>query len=146
MRRALAVGILVAAISGSSAPSLPGPGFVRVTATAIRQQRSFGDRTTVSLIYNKRIVQHSIGNAILSCDYVGRGGPLGSGTQLCEAVYSMPHGKILASGVVKLRSFYILGVTGGTGLYSNVGGEVVVSTFACCPRQERLLFSLETLG
>jgi hypothetical protein len=131
-------------LGAGGASSLSGPGIVRVNAEQIDVIQQLGVKTRVSLIYNPRITPRPIGNALIQCRFVGKGGPLGSGTSYCQAVYSLPHGKIMATGLAKRRSFYSLAVTGGTGLYSNVGGEVIVSTFA--PRQERLLFSLETMG
>lgn len=146
MRVAVIAAALMLLLGAGGGSSLPGPGFVRVTTLQLQRLEDRGDVVTVSLLYNKRIQPGAIGNGILHCDFVGRGGPLGSGTHLCDAVYSLPHGKIMAHGLIKSRSFYVLAVTGGTGLYSNVGGELVASTFACCPREERLLFSLETMG
>jgi hypothetical protein len=143
--KAVAVAVSLFALLGAGgAPSLPGPGIVRVNAEQVRFIDQVGVATRVSLIYNPRITPRPIGNAIVQCRFVGSGGPLGAGTRYCQAVYSFPHGKIMATGLIKKRTFYSLAVTGGTGLYSNVGGELIVSTYA--PRQERLLFSLETLG
>lgn len=143
MRLLAALAVAVVLWTPAMSPALPGPGVIRVTATQIRTIVREGDTMHVSLIYNRPAFRAAIGNAILSCDFVGRGGPLASGTQLCEAFYSLRKGRIVASGIIKERAFYVLAVTGGTGLYSNVKGELIVSTIAESPRQERLLFSLE---
>jgi hypothetical protein len=140
------VTILAALIlTSSTAPSLPGPGIVRVQAETIRSKKLGDEKFSMALIYNPRITVRAIGNVTMLCKFLGVGGPLGSGTQFCRATYSMPHGKIMAMGLIKKRSFFSLAVIGGTGLYSNVGGEVIVSTYAYPPRQERLLFSLEVM-
>lgn len=136
-------GVVVALAFSSSSATLTAPGIVRVTATTISDFTRAGDRFTVSLVYNRRITQAAIGSAIMRCDYVGRGGPLGDSSWLCNAVYSFPRGKITVAGLVKVRSYYVLAVTGGTGIYSNVSGELVGSTISTSPRVERLLFGLE---
>lgn len=144
IRLAALVGAALAlCFPGGAEPLEPPGGIVRVTSETIRQFTKAGDKTTVILLYNRGITQAAIGNGVMSCDFVGRGGPLGSSTSLCEATYSLPRGRISVSGIVKTRSYYILAVIGGTGIYSNVRGELVGNTLSLGPRVERLLFGLE---
>lgn len=63
---------------------------------------------------------------------------------LCEAVYALPRGKLVALGTRSRRDYYVLPVVGGTNLYSTVQGSLVASTISFTPRKERLLFSLES--
>lgn len=97
----------------------------------------------VYLLYNRRITMSAIGYSLLTCTYAGSGGPLGSGVSDCTATYSLAKGKIVARGLLKERSFYQLAVVGGTGFYSGMAGQMLSSTFAFKPHEERLIFSLE---
>lgn len=151
--RLVALVIVVFALAGAGdTPSLPGPGVVRLTAETLKFGERIGGsdnhakRMQLSLLFNKNIVPGAFGNAIVLCQFLGRGNAFGDSTWYCDATYSLPRGRIEAAGIVRDRSLYVLAVTGGTGLYSNVAGEVIVSTFAFGPRQERLLFSLEAIG
>jgi hypothetical protein len=147
MIRAVAViAAILLLIGAGAASSLSGPGIVRLTAETVSFNKKLGyHKLQTSLLYNTRITPYAIGNSEVLCTFLGKGGPLSEGTSYCDAVYSLPHGRILASGLIKRRSYYVLAVVGGTGLYSNVGGEVIVSTFAYGPRQERILFSVEVI-
>jgi hypothetical protein len=150
--RLVALAFALFAFAGvGDTPSLPGPGVVRLTAETLKYGERIGGvngharQMQVALLFNKNVVPGAFGNAITLCHFLGRGGLFGDGSRYCEATYSLPHGRIQALGVVRDRGLYVLAVVGGTGLYSNVGGEVIVSTYALGPRQERLLFSLEAI-
>lgn len=141
---AVAASLLVL-VSGISAASGEGTirhaALIRVTAqTAIDRDDGY-TLTQAAWIRDRHGVR--IGWAITVCDALGEGGPLGSATAACSATYLFPKGRIQAAGTRKVRSSYVLAVTGGSGLYSNVGGQLLVETVDESPRVEHLLFSLE---
>lgn len=102
---------------------------------------SAGDRTFQGLILSDRRDQ-IIGHGSISCVSFGRVLP-GTVAQ-CTGVFVLPRGRIVTLGTRQRRDFYMLAVVGGTGLYSNALGTLIVSTVSQRPRRERLLFSLET--
>ena len=128
---------LVFGLAASSSSSITNPALIRVTAETVLDR----DGTQGSWIRDKHGTR--IGWAIVVCRDLGSGGPLGSATAMCAATYLFPRGRIQAAGTRKVRTSYTLAVTGGTGLFSNVGGQLLVETVKERPRVERLLFSLE---
>lgn len=124
---------------------------INVTQTQTRHagvgfspSQRFGDNDFwLYQIYNKRITQAGIGYSTLRCEYYGSGGVLGAGLSECWAAYSLAKGKVFARGLLKTRSFYQLGISGGTGFYSGIRGQIIVTTFEDVPHKERLLFSIE---
>jgi hypothetical protein len=54
----------------------------------------------------------------------------------------MPLGQIITMGVVASSVYYKMAVVGGTGVYSNIGGEVESITLKLKPRRERLTFTI----
>jgi hypothetical protein len=146
MRAALVITALVLlalalGLSASADDSLDGPALIRVNAIT-EVDRNDGVRLTQgSWIHDRQ--GRRIGWVIVVCRNLGSGGPLGSATALCDGTYLFPKGRIQAAGMRKSRSSYMLAVTGGTGLYSNAGGVLLVRTTRLNPRTETLLFSLE---
>jgi hypothetical protein len=143
MLKPLAVAALVISVlfATGAARSLDGPALIRVTATTVLDSDDGITATQGAWITDKH--GKRIGWAIVVCDDLGTGGPLGSGTAYCDATYLFPKGRIQAQSTRKNRSSYVLAIIGGTGLYSNVGGTLLVETISEHPRVERLLFSLE---
>lgn len=137
---ALAI-VAFAGIVTASGSTLDGPGLIRVTAVTSTEIDDGLRLTQASWLRDKH--GRRIGWAIVVCRDLGEGGPLGSGTSLCDGTYLFPKGRIQATSTRKSRASYVLAVTGGTGLYSNVGGVLLVETISERPRSERLLFSLE---
>ncbi|MBA2707001.1 MAG: hypothetical protein H0U59_04255 [Gemmatimonadaceae bacterium] len=135
---ALALAV-VAVVGAGGAQSLEGPALIRVTAVTDFERDLFEQKVQVSEIRN----QKRIGWAVVLCTDLGGGGSLGSATAFCHGSYNFPKGRIQTSGTRKARSSYVMAVVGGTGLYSNVGGVLLVRTISERPRTERLLFSLE---
>ncbi len=133
--------VVVVAVGARSAQSLDGPALIRVTAVTDFERGLDGPDVQVSTIRDRR--NDRIGWAVVVCRDLGSGGPLGSASAMCWGTYSFPKGRIQTTGTRKSRSSYVLSVVGGTGLYSNVGGVLLVQTFIARPRTERLLFSLE---
>ncbi len=132
---------LVAVIGAGGAQSITGPALIRVTAVTDFERGLDGPDVQVSEIRDRR--GNRIGWAVVLCRDLGSGGPLGSASAYCFGTYSFPKGRIQTTGTRKARSNYVLSVIGGTGLYSNVGGILLVRTIIARPRTETLLFSLE---
>ncbi len=137
---ALALAV-VAVIGAGGAQSITGPALIRVTAVTDFERGLDGPDVQVSTIRDRH--NDRIGWAAVFCRDLGSGGPLGSATAYCFGTYNFPRGRIHTTGTRKSRSSYVMAVTGGTGLYSNVGGVLLVRTISERPRTERLLFSLE---
>lgn len=131
----------VAVVGARGAQSLDGPALIRVTAVTDFERELSGQEAQVSEIRDRR--GRRIGWAVVLCTDLGGGGSLGSATAFCHGSYNFPKGRIQTSGTRKTRSSYVLAVVGGTGLYSNAGGVLLVRTLSERPRTERLLFSLE---
>lgn len=141
---ALCAGLLFPA---SSAPStaLKGPGIIRITSRQIGftevdtgvAGRSPGDIEVSRVqLYNTRIRQRPIGHAQLVCIYTG------ANSRNCTGTFVLPAGKLVVSGGLIYRSLYDLAVTGGTGLYSNVRGTLIVTRVRQSPPRDVLIFRL----
>lgn len=147
MRLWLALSCVLAALIVPAASTLTGPAVIDITQTQIRHSGSqdgvFADELWVYHLHNQRITIAAIGYSTLRCEFYGSGGSLGAGVSDCVAIYAFARGKIIARGVVKDRAYYALAILGGTGIYSNVGGQVLVTTIGSRPHEERLLFGLE---
>ncbi len=143
MRIILATLVLavVAIVGAGGAQSLAGPALIRVTAVTDFERGLDGPDVQVSTIRDRR--GNRIGWAVVLCRDLGSGGPLGSASAYCFGTYNFPKGRIQTTGIRKVRSSYVMAVAGGTGLYSNVGGILLVRTISERPRTELLLFSLE---
>ena len=132
---------------GSSAPStaLKGPGIIRITSRETNFThvdsgavgRSPGDlEISRLLLYNTRIRQRPIGRGQLVCTYTG------DTLRNCEGTFVLPAGKLVVSGGLVYRSLYDLAVTGGTGLYSNARGTLIVTRVRQKPPGDVLVFRL----
>jgi len=137
---ALALAV-VAIVGASGAQSITGPALIRVTAVTDFERGLDGPDVQVSTIRDRH--NNRIGWGVVLCRDLGSGGPLGSASAYCFGTYNFPKGRIQTTGTRKSRSSYVMAVIGGTGLYSNVGGVLLVRTYIARPRTERLLFSLE---
>jgi len=102
--------------------------------------RSAGDRFFQGLLLSDRR-GNVIGHGAVICTFLGK--TLPSPVSQCLGNYILPLGKLVASGTRQRRDYYLLAVVGGTGVYSQARGTLIVSTVAMSPRKERLLFSLE---
>lgn len=106
-------------------------GTIRITGTVADVRSSFDPEETGSRrvsylrLWNRQIRGTPIGYAVISCAYLGDGGPFGSGLSSCGATYRLPRGYIMASGLRHKVGSYTFAVTGGTGIYKGVGGVVV---------------------
>ena len=133
--------VVVAIVGARSAQSITGPALIRVTAVTDFERPLEGPEVQVSTIRDSH--GDRIGWAAVLCRDLGGGGPLGTKSAYCFGSYSFPKGRIQTTGTRKGRSSYVMAVVGGTGLYSNAGGVLLVRTIRLKPRTETLLFSLE---
>jgi hypothetical protein len=88
-------------------------------------------------LYNRRITQKAIGHGELLCTYLTKR------SRNCTSTYFLPKGKLVVEGVIGSRLLYELPVVGGTGLYANARGSLVVTIRATSPRREILTFRLQ---
>jgi hypothetical protein len=116
--------------SSESSTTLKGPGIIRITSRQTNFTRvdtgavgrSPGDmEISTLLLYNTRIRQRPIGHGQLVCIYTG------DSLRNCDGTFVLPAGKLVVSGGIVYRSLYDLAVIGGTGLYANVRGALVVT-------------------
>ena len=138
------VALLAGSLTGGS-PALTSPGTITLTTRAVKLQfvdrgprgRGAGDLVVKRfLLYNKGIRRRAIGNADIVCTYTTRY------TQQCHGSYSLPKGKIVASGAFEYPQFHELAVIGGTGLYDNVRGTLTVTLLKRGPERNILIFRL----
>jgi hypothetical protein len=142
---AVAGALLVGVFALPGAQALDKPGTIQITANELRRAHvdagakgpSVGDLDVYSvLLYNKRITPRSIGRGTMLCTTVG------ATDQSCSVTYVLPKGEIVAEGVISSRLIYELAVVGGTGLYNNVRGSVIVTSLKRKPSRELLVFRL----
>jgi hypothetical protein len=148
MRRGVVTGCVVAgvALGATASPDARSEGAtIRLTAvrTASRtvdvgaHGRSPGDLEIASdLVYDRGTPPSRVGSAQTLCTY------LGGNARSCSARYVLPDGQIEAVGVIQHRLIYELAITGGTGLYDNARGDLVVTALGRRPMRELLVFRL----
>ena len=134
-----AVATAVAAVGGTATT---GPATIRITdiQTSFHAVGGTPGRIGVTEIVQQKLynpsISHPIGRGDLVCTYVdGR-------TRQCTATYSLPRGKIVASGAIDSRLLFTIAVVGGTGLYDNASGTMTATATRLSPRREVLLFRL----
>ena len=148
MMKLAAVGLLALATLISPNRADPGIAYVRIFGTTMGveyvdlgpQGPSAGDE----LIRGLRLTdphRRIIGSASFMCVSLGKAL---EGTSVCNGVYSLPRGKLVVQGTRRSMGYYVLPITGGTGVYSHASGSLIAVTVALHPRKDRLLFSLET--
>lgn len=118
MKALAAAAAALALFVASDASSLePGVARVRVTAqleAVARDVQIFG-------LYNRPAYPGRLGTAFVNCI------PLTRQFADCYETLRLGRGQIVARGIVsQFSKFHVLAIVGGTGLYSNVGGELVV--------------------
>ena len=122
-----------------------GPARIRITDREVsfssvdigRRGRSVGDMQIWStLLFNQRITRRPIGHTEFLCTYT-RGI-----SRSCRGTVFLPRGKLVVGGAVRFRQFYELAILGGTGLYDNARGTLVVTRATRSPRRHVLVFRL----
>jgi hypothetical protein len=152
----LAVAGLAVAAAGAAraAPSLAGPGAIRLTdklakhihVRVAKTVQVDGKPKQLSRAGDLDFYRHTlqtrtarpvtIGHSDITCVDTG------TGSENCSGTYFLPKGKIMVAGVIASRLFYELAVVGGTGLYDNVRGILTVTYLDGAPERELVLFRL----
>ena len=134
-----------AAIAFGPASAETGPALIRIAAADAnialidngRRGRGIGDVEMISQrLFNRRITLRPIGRAHTECTLSF------NQMRLCRTTYTLPRGKIVASGSLRYRQIYELAIVGGTGLYNNARGTLTVTQTRARPRREFLVFRL----
>jgi hypothetical protein len=144
----------VAAGAAGAAPSLAGPGAIRITDRLVRHVHVRVDKSVQidkqptslsragnldffrSTLQTRTARPVTIGHSDITCVDTG------TGSENCSGTYFLPKGKIMVAGVIASHLFYELAVVGGTGLYDNVRGSLTVTYLSGAPVRELLLFRL----
>lgn len=137
--------LLGASAPAAAAPTITGPGVIRVTDRQTQyhwvdggaQGHGAGDTEILRVqLYNQRVRQRPIGHADLVCTFTD------ARSRNCTGTYFLPKGKIMVGGVIGSRLIFEVAVLGGTGLYENARGTLTVTAAAQRPRRNLLLFRL----
>jgi hypothetical protein len=140
------VGILFVTPWDGGSNAATGPATIRITNSEISVTRvdigakgkSPGDTEIIrQLLFNRRLTQRSIGSADLVCTFVDD-----RRLRVCRGTYSLPKGKLVVGGSLSYRQFYELAVLGGTGIYDNARGSLVVTRMGVRPVRDLALFRL----
>jgi hypothetical protein len=143
MTQALAVAAVLA--QTTAAASATGAATITIrdvqTASALARHHrgafTLGDVEVIQrALFNRRASPHSIGYAYVLCWLVS------FDTGACTATYLLPKGEIVTSGWLGPQLLYEVPIVGGTGLYDNARGSLLVTTTQLKPRQELLVFRL----
>jgi hypothetical protein len=139
-------GILVVSPWEGSSEAATGPATIRITNvqdTVVRvdvgtRGKSPGDMEIIrQRLYNTRVTTRSIGRSELICTFVDR-----RRSRVCRGTYFLPKGRIVVGGSLLYRQFYELAVLGGTGLFDNARGSLVVTRVGVRPVRDRMVFRL----
>ena len=109
----------------------------RVHVDLGRPGRGPGDMEFIrQLLFNKRIRAKAIGHSELVCTFTTRW------IRSCTATYFLPRGRLVAGGSIRYQDIYELALLGGTRLYDDARGTLVVIRTTQKPRRHRLRFDL----
>jgi hypothetical protein len=108
---------MLAILVPTSAALTPGPWKIRLTGDEVDRPGA----NHVYALYNRPTYNERLGTGFLVCLPVNRD------FNDCTAFLRLSRGQIIARGVVpSASSFRLLAVSGGTGLYANVGGQLLM--------------------
>jgi len=143
---AIACAMLVGAPWEGTSRAGTGPATVRITDQELqvshvdlgRRGRSPGDMEIVRhRLFDRTQARNVIGRAELVCTFVDD-----RRSRVCRGTYILPRGKIVVDGSLQYRQFYVLAVTGGTGLFDNARGTLTVTRTARSPVRDLVVFRL----
>ncbi|MGH3048611.1 MAG: hypothetical protein ACRDLK_00515, partial [Gaiellaceae bacterium] len=143
--RAVLVIVCCVAVPVGLAGAGTGPATIRITDVQTRDVfvdqgthgRGAGDLEIIhQALYNHRVTSKPLGRADILCTF------LTATQRTCGGTYALPKGTIVTSGAIGNRLLYELAIVGGTELYDNARGAVVVTTTSLKPRREVLVFRL----
>jgi hypothetical protein len=139
-------GILIVSPWDGGSEAATGPATIRITNvedSVVRvdvgaRGKSPGDMEIIrQRLFNQRLTTRSIGRSELICTFVDR-----RRSRVCRGTYFLPKGRIVVGGSLLYRQFYELAVLGGTGLYDNARGSLVVTRMGVRPVRDRMVFRL----
>jgi hypothetical protein len=140
------VGFVVVSPWEGDSEAATGPATIRITNvqdTVVRvdvgaKGKSPGDMEIIrQRLFNQRVTTRSIGRSELVCTFMDR-----RRSRVCRGTYFLPRGRIVVGGSLLYRQFYELAILGGTGLYDNARGSVVVTRTGVHPVRDRMVFRL----
>lgn len=134
----VAVILVILVIAPSTiAAAIPPGGDAKIDVTVELRSRQSRNGITVMKqeIFNKRITKRAIGTVTSYCIHVS------DENGFCNWVYRFPRGSITTMGIVNSSVFHRVAIVGGTGFYSNLGGQV--TSVALNERINRVVFNLE---
>ena len=140
------VGFVVVSPWEGGSKAATGPATIRITNvqdTVVRvdvgsKGKSPGDMEIIrQKLYNQRVTERSIGRAELVCTFMDR-----RRARVCRGTYFLPKGRLVVGGSLLYRQFYELAILGGTGLYDNARGTLVVTRMGVRPVRDRVVFRL----
>lgn len=82
----------------------------------------------------------------MQCSPIGNRRTLPRESSLCHIVFRMPLGQIVGMGFVASAVYYRIAIIGGTGVYRNIGGEIISITLRQHPHRERITMSVIAFG
>jgi hypothetical protein len=142
----LAGAVLAAVAWEGTSGAGTGPATIRITDRQLSVVRvdigaprtSPGDVEIVRhRLFERRRPRNVIGRAELVCTFVDA-----KRSRSCRGTYILPRGKIMVAGPLQYRQFYVLAVTGGTGLYDNARGTLSVTRTARSPVRDLVVVRL----
>jgi hypothetical protein len=140
---ALATCLAAAAVLPADADT--GPATIRITDVQTdhvlvdrgRPGRGAGDVEIIrQALYNRRLSSKPIGTADVVCTM------LGGSRRMCNGTYALPKGSLMTTGAIGNRLLFEVAIVGGTELYANARGTLVVTTTSLSPRRQVLVFRL----
>jgi hypothetical protein len=141
----LAAGLMLGSPAANTSAEVTGPAQIRITNQELSVRRidvdapgrGPGDMEIIrQSLFNRRVRARAIGHAELLCTYVNKR------ARSCNGTYFLPRGRLEVAGALRFRLFYELAVVGGTGLYNDARGTLVVTRTHTRPNRDFVLFRL----
>ena len=87
-------------------------------------------------LYNPTISEAPIGRSTMTCTFAD------TRERMCSATYVLPKGEIVVMGAIQSRLLYEIPIVGGTRLFDNARGSLIVNSTHLRPRREVLVCRL----
>jgi hypothetical protein len=87
-------------------------------------------------LFNKRITRRPFGYSEFVCTFTTER------IRACTVTFFLPRGRLVAGGSIRYQDIYELAVLGGTRLYDDARGTLIVIRTTRKPRRHRLRFEL----
>jgi hypothetical protein len=137
--------VVPALVYSWTSSAVTGPATIRITSREIsrahvdagRPGHGAGDMEIIRQnIFNRRIRAKPIGHSESVCTFTT------ARTRMCTVTVFLPKGRLVAGGSIQYQELYELAVLGGTRLYDNARGTLIVIRTTRKPRRHILLFRL----